>query len=590
MRFDAEFIRTLKDRCRIEDVLGQRLHLKRAGSNFVACCPFHNEKTPSFTVFPGTQSYHCFGCSEGGDVITFVMKNDGLDYPEAVKLLAGMAGLPLPAEDDPAAVGRQRAKKRLSELNLFAARLFRDNLFSPEGEKARNYLYNVRKLSPSTVKHFGLGFAGEHWDKVSGAMLAAGFTEQEILDGFFAGRSAKTGRIYDYFRNRIMFPYFDAKGEVIAFGGRIMGDGEPKYLNTKDTSVFKKGLNLYALNFAKNNKDGTVLLCEGYMDVISLHQAGFTGAIASCGTALTSEQAQSISRYAKRVVICYDSDNAGTQATKRASEILSKLDLEVAVLDHRKMKGAKDPDEFIKIHGSEAFSALLSGSGSHTEYTLSKIISKYDENEPEDKIRIVKEAADFIATLDSKIAREVYSSKIAQKLGLSEKTVTDEVAHRVKKLGRESARRFEYEQIKDISRISDRLNLQAAKNLRAVTAEENLLGVLAAFPEMTEQVSKLIAPEDFVTDLNRNIYEKLVLLSSDGVPEISALAEYFDTAVMSRIYSFKTARQKLSVNDIKEVNGFISVIKEEKNKKINTESMSDDDFLASINAMKNKKQ
>lgn len=582
VKFTSDFIRELKDRCRIEDVVGKKLSLKRAGSNYVACCPFHSEKTPSFTVFPASGSYYCFGCSEGGDIITFVMKTENVEYAEAVKKLAAECSLPIPAEDDPHVIARQRAKKRLMELNLFAAKFYRDKLFAPEGKEALDYLLNKRRLSPSTIKHFGLGFAPNDWNATCSAMLAAGFTESEILEGFFAGKSQKTGRLFDYFRNRVMFPYFDISGKVIAFGGRILGDGEPKYLNTKDTSVFKKGLNLYALNYAKNEPEGALLLCEGYMDVISLHQAGFSGAIASCGTALTAEQGQLISRYGKRIVICYDSDRAGTLATARAAQILNGHEINVAVLNHAGMKGEKDPDDFIKKHGAGAFSDLINGSGSHSEYRLSQIFAKYQIHDPEDKIRLVRESASFIATLDSKIAREVYAAKVAEKAGVSEKTVISEVEHAVKRLGTQTRKRYENDKIKDISRISDRVNPQAALNLKAVTAEDNLIGLLCAFPEMIPKAKELIAPDDFVTDLNKNIYSRLLELSGEGDTDISLLSEFFDTSVMSRIYELMHSRKRLSVNDVSEVKSFVSTIKQEKQKTKNVAEMSDEEFLAEI--------
>ncbi len=582
LKFNSDFIRELKDRCRIEDVIGKKLSLKKAGSNYVACCPFHSEKTPSFTVFPSSQSYYCFGCSEGGDIITFVMKTENAEYADAVRKLAAECSLPIPEEDDPRVLARQKAKKRLLELNLFAAKFYREKLFSPEGKEALDYLLVKRKLSPATIKHFGLGFAPNDWNVTSNSMLSAGFTQEEILEGFFAGRSQKTGRIFDYFRNRIMFPYFDISGKVIAFGGRILGDGEPKYLNTKDTAVFKKGLNLYALNYAKNEPEGALLLCEGYMDVISLHQAGFTGAVASCGTALTGEQGQLISRYGKRIVICYDSDKAGTLATARAAQILNQHEISVAVLNHAGMKGEKDPDDFIKKHGAGAFSDLISGSGSHSEYSLSQIFAKYATNNPEDKIRLVRESARFIATLDSKIAREVYSARVAEKAGVSEKSVISEVEHAVKKLGAQTRRRYESDRIKDISRISDRVNPQAALNLKAVTAEDNLIGLICAFPEMIPKAAELITSEDFVTDLNKNIYSRLVELSSEGQADVSLLSEYFDTSVMSRIYELMHSRKKLSVNDTGEIKRFAQTIKQEKQKSKSVADMTDEEFLAAI--------
>lgn len=590
MKFDAEYIRQLKDRCRIEDVIARQLSLKRAGSNMVACCPFHNEKTPSFTVFPSSQSYYCFGCGEGGDVITYVMKTNGLTYPEAVKNLAQSCGLPIPAEDDPRVVERQRAKKRMAEMNLAAARYFRDMLFSPEGAEARKYVFEKRKLSEATVRRFGIGYAPDSWTATGDALKKAGFTENEIVNGFFSGRSKKNGKLYDYFKNRVMFPYFDINGNVIAFGGRVLDGGEPKYLNTRDTLVFKKGLNLYAMNFAKNSQDKTVLLCEGYMDVISLQQAGFSGAVASCGTALTSEQAQILSRYADRVVICYDSDKAGTLATQRAVGILGKLDLDVAVLNHDLMKGEKDPDDFIKKHGAAAFRALIDQSGSQTEYMISKIFAKYNQDMPEEKLKIIKEASAYIAGLETKVAKEVYSVKVAQKLGISEKTMLEEVEHESKKLGISARKKQNSDSIRDISRISDRLNPQAAKYLRGATAEDNILGILAAYPEMIEPSLAVLSEEDFITDFNRQIFARMAELSKSGLPDISMLSEFFDTSVMSRIYELRSSRMKLSHNDLQEIKAFAAVLSEEKKKAENPADMSDDDFLASIENMKNKKQ
>ena len=590
MKFSPDFIRELKDRCRIEEVIGKKLNLKRAGSNYVACCPFHSEKTPSFTVFPASQSYYCFGCSEGGDIITFTMKTENSEYPDAIKSLAESCGLPIPVEDDPRILERQKIKKRLIELNLFAAKFFREKLFSPEGKEAMDYLTQKRRLSLSTIKHFGLGFAPNDWTATCNAMKSAGFTEDEILEGFFAGRSQKTGRLFDYFRNRIMFPYFDVSGKIVAFGGRILGDGEPKYLNTKDTAVFKKGMNLYALNYAKNNPDGTLLLCEGYMDVISLHQAGFTGALASCGTALTTEQGQMLSRYGKRIVICYDSDRAGTLATERAAQILRSHDIDVAVLNHSGMKGEKDPDDYIKKHGAGAFKSLIDGSSSHPDYVLSSIFAKYSGTNPEDKIRLIRESAKFVATLEGKITREVYASRIAQKTGVSEQSVLSEVEHAVKKLGTSNRKKFESDKLKDISRISDRINPQAAANLKAVTAEDNLIGLITAYPEMISKAKKEISPDDFVTDLNRSIFEKLLMLDSEQCTDISLLSEFFDTSVMSRIYELQNTRKKLSVNDVNEIKNFASIIKDERKNNKTAGEMSDDEFLASIENIKKNKQ
>ncbi|MBR2503169.1 MAG: DNA primase, partial [Oscillospiraceae bacterium] len=345
MAIPAHYIQELLQRNNVYDVISSHVHLKRHGRIYKGLCPFHSEKTPSFTVYPDTQSYYCFGCGAGGDIIRFTMEINGLTYVEAVKALAQQSGMPLPDEDDKLS----RLKSRIYEMNKIAARYFHANLNSEAGKNARIYL-RQRQLSDKTIVNFGIGYASDDWQGLCRHLKSKGFTEDEMVSAYLAARSSK-GNVYDIFRNRVIFPIIDLRGNVIAFGGRRMGDeGGPKYLNSGDTPVFKKSNGLFAMNLAKKSGKDTFILAEGYMDVISLHQAGFNNALATLGTALTSQQAKLIADYAKNVVIAYDSDEAGQKATRRAMEIFSKEDVSVNVLQ---MDGAKDPDEYIKKFGKE---------------------------------------------------------------------------------------------------------------------------------------------------------------------------------------------------------------------------------------------
>ena len=361
MRFSRDIVEAIRTRCEIEDLIGSYVTLKRAGSNYVGLCPFHSEKSPSFTVFPATQSYFCFGCEAGGDAITFIMQAENLDYVGAVESLAKRTGVSLPAADE-RADQKGLTRKRTYEMNLAAARFFRECLFDPTiGREGMAYLRDKRGLSPAVIKHFGLGYAPNEFGALINTLRRQGFTDEEMKQGFLCGISQKTGRPYDYFRNRVMFPIIDVTGNIVGFGGRAMDDQtKPKYLNSSDTPGFEKKRNLFALNFAKNHAAEQLILCEGYMDVIALHAAGFEQAVASLGTALTSNQARMMAKYTKQVVICYDSDAAGQRAALRAMQLLGEAGLDVRVL---KMAGAKDPDEYICKFGADAFQVFGGFSG-----------------------------------------------------------------------------------------------------------------------------------------------------------------------------------------------------------------------------------
>ena len=499
MAFPEKFIQELIDRSDIVDVVSGYVRLtKRSGANMFGLCPFHSEKTPSFSVAPDKQIYHCFGCGKGGGVISFIMEIENLSYPEAVAFLAKRAGMQMPEE-----TGGFESKKRARMLavNKDAARWFYSRLSAPEGEAARAYIAR-RRISPAMVKNFGLGAAPDSWDGLRNAMREKGYTDQELFDAGLVKRGKKGG-FYDAFRNRLMFPVIDVRGEVIGFSGRILGDGEPKYLNSPETLVFNKSRNLFALNLAKKSKSGYIILSEGNIDVVSLHQAGFNSAVASLGTSLTPEQARLISRYAHEVIIAYDSDGAGVKASQRAIGILEKLDIKVRIL---RMSGAKDPDEFIQKRGAEAFRKLIEGSENQVDYQLSSIQSKYDLTADEQKVDFVREASELLAKIPDAVRRQVYAQRVAETAGLKGEVVADDVERRHKRLVRSTQKTEQREQTRP-----EKLMQPAARELRyedpeSAAAEEGLIRLLYLEPALIKTPG-LPLVSDFSAPALGKIYE-----------------------------------------------------------------------------------
>lgn len=577
MALPQEFLQELKARCNIEDVISGYVSLKRAGSNLVGCCPFHSERTPSFTVFRNAENFYCFGCGAGGDVITFVMKMENVDYMTAIEHLAARAGLTVP--DDGRNVPKVN-RDRYFEMNKLAARFFYDSLIAPENREALGYITG-RGLTPSTIKRFGIGYADSSWDSLTGYLMSKGFEKEELKNGFLAGVSQKTGRLFDYFRNRIMFPIFDLSGNVIAFGGRIIGDGEPKYLNSSDTPVFKKSKNLYALNQAKNNTDSSLILCEGYMDVVALQQAGFVNAVATLGTALTSEQTRIISRYATTVYLCYDSDEAGQRATKRAIDMLGEVGIRVKVV---KVEGAKDPDEYIKKYGKSSFEKLLRGSDGHIDYALSNIASKYDLTIPEQKLAFVTDACSMLSGVYSEIEREIFIQKISEMSGISADIIRNETKKRQKRKAEKAQKDFIKEEINKSIGYKDSVNLDSAKNLSTVKKEENLLGLLMMRPEFldTPELSRLLSEEIFKCEFTRKVYREL--LRDRGSDGMSTFGEAFSTDEMGRITQMTVKRRELKNNSIEVAVELANALK-----KISDDN-SDDDFFKRIEELKKSKK
>ena len=516
MAFSQDFLQELSDRNPIEDVVGEYVQFtKRSGQNLFGLCPFHSEKTPSFSVSPSKQIYHCFGCGKGGSVINFIMEIENLSFPEAVEFLARRAGMKVPEQQsDP---GKPK-RDRLYALNRDAARFFYEQLSTPAGAAAVDYMLR-RGITPGTARRFGLGCAPESWDALCSAMKEKGYTERELYDAGLV-RRGKKGGVYDAFRGRLMFPVIDVRGNVIAFSGRALGDVEPKYLNSPETPVFSKSHNLFGLNLAKKSKSGYIILVEGNVDVVSLHQAGFDSAVASLGTSLTPEQARLISRYKSEVVIAYDADEAGRKAAQRAIGILEKLELKVRVLT---VRGAKDPDEFIKTKGADAFQNLLTESENHIEYRLDGVKAKHDLSTDEGKLGYLKEATDVVSELPDPAAREVYSLRVASLCGVSPDAVKAEVARLRKRKLSSARKRTEREELRP-ARMSQPLSRGIRyEDPRSAAAEEGVIRLLYKDPAYFRGLE--LGEEDFSSKELWRIYSALKRhIENGGVTSPAALS------------------------------------------------------------------
>lgn len=508
------FLQELKARTDISELVSSYVNLRRSGRNLVGLCPFHHEKTASFNVYPDNGSFYCFGCGVGGDVITFVRKIENLDYMEAVRFLAQRAGIPVPEEQVDDSMSRLRA--RVLEINRETARFYYRVLLSKQGKPGLDYLLG-RGLTMETIRHFGLGFSPPGRFTLVDHLRRLKYTEDELIQANVAFRS-RSGRAMDRFYNRVMFPIIDLRGNVVAFGGRILTDEKPKYINTSDTPVYHKSSGLFAMNFAKNNGGEQLILAEGYMDVISLHQAGFTNAMASLGTSLTVEQARLMARYAKEVVICYDSDDAGRRATARAIPILRDAGLLVKVLA---VPGNKDPDEYIRSHGAEGhayFKRLLDACGNDVEYRLSRIKAECSTETPQGRVEYLTRGAELLSTLENRIEQEVYAGRLAQETGIDRGAVLSQV----RKYSRRREKNRSQKQFRQVQRelgaVGDTVNPEKSRHLRAANAEEALIAYLAAHPDGAEWVEKRLPPEKFSTNFTRKLYRMVLEKLKDNKP------------------------------------------------------------------------
>lgn len=474
MALSDSFLQELKMKTDIEDVISTYVTLKRRGATLVGLCPFHNEKTPSFTVYPATQSFYCFGCGAGGDAITFLKKIENLDYLDAVKTLAQRAGLQMPQEGFDDSLSKRR--RRILEMNREAARFYHSVLLSPEGKVGYDY-YIGRALSAATINHFGLGFAPNQWDALLKHMRAKGYQPAELVDAGLARKGQKG--YYDNFRNRVMTPIIDVRGNVIAFGGRVLDDSKPKYINTGDTLVYKKTNELFALNFAKDSKEDALILCEGYMDVIAMHQAGFTNAVAGCGTALTTEQVRLISRYAKEVILTYDADEAGQKALQKAMTLFDQTDVKVRI---PALVGGKDPDEIIRTYGRDKFKGMLEGASNETEFRLLALRRQYNLATTQGKIDFIGGALQILATLPP-VEQDLYVSRLSEELGVERQNMKVQLQDLVRRQGNRREKREFKRIVQENMRKTARETMATDASLRKLRAEDRLISLLLRYPD-----------------------------------------------------------------------------------------------------------
>lgn len=581
MAISDEFLNELRSRADIETTVSSYVNLKRKGRILTGLCPFHNEKTPSFTVYPETQSYYCFGCGSGGDVITFIKNIENLDYIESVKFLADKYNLDMP--EDGYDNGLSKKRTMMYEANREAARFFYKMLYSKDGRHALQYYYS-RGLSDATIKKFGLGYAPDSWNMLLHYLNGKGFTEQFLYEANLLRLSIKNERkiYYDAFKNRVMFPIIDLRGNVIAFSGRVLDDSKPKYVNTGDTLIYKKGSNIFAMNIAKKTKSSSIILCEGNMDVIALHQAGFDNAVAGLGTALTEEQAHIISHYAGEVIICYDSDEAGQKATKKAIDILGKTTLKIRVI---RMEGGKDPDEIIKKYGPERFRILMDGAANDIEYKLLKEREKHDVSLPSGKSDFLKGASLVLSSINSPIELDIYAARLADEFSVSKDAVLAQVAREKKnsyfKRRQERARAVNESIVNPAEKIN-KINPQRIKFLRAAKAEEIIIATLMNNPDLYKNLQSELNPDIFITDFNKRVFETILGRIKDGKPVgLSYISDNFTEDEVSVIAKIQTLAVDIS-NTAEECFDCMKVLVSEKGKCIDAkpQDMSDSDFIS----------
>lgn len=585
MPFPPEFLRELGERNRIEDVASPYVNLRRQGKNLLGLCPFHNEKSPSFVVYPENNSFYCFGCNKGGDVISFVMGVENLDFTEAVKLLAQRSGMTLPEEGGDFSMSRLRT--RILEINRESGRFYFGALSTLEGKAGLNY-FKSRGLDPKTIRHFGLGYAPDTGFALTNHLRELGYTKDELLQSDMV-RLSKNGNLYDRYRNRVMFPIIDLRGNVVAFGGRVLGDGTPKYINTSDTPVYHKGSGLFALNFAKNANSEQLILAEGYMDVIALHRAGFTNAIATLGTALTEEQARVMRRYAKEVVICYDSDQAGRRATQRAIPLLKDAGLKVRVIT---VPGNKDPDEFFRSDpkdGVTRFKRLIQESGNDTEYRLSVVRAKYDLTAEDGKKQYLQEAVtQVLSTLRDQIELDVYAGKLSVETGVGKESIMASAQRSASQVARQR-RREEVRAQREVVASRTVANPEKKRHLRAALAEEGILAYLFRNQDRAEALEQRLPPEKWITPWGRRVYTLLLGKTKQGDVTLSGMAEELTPDELSELSRVLVERREVPPS-WDDVEGFCKIIESEAlGNREKLKDASQEDLRRYLEELKNRK-
>lgn len=566
MALSDSFLQELKMKTDIEDVISTYVTLKRRGATLVGLCPFHNEKTPSFTVYPATQSFYCFGCGAGGDAITFVKKIENLDYLDAVKTLAQRAGLQMPQEGFDDSLSKRR--RRILEMNREAARFYHSVLLSPEGKVGYDY-YIGRALSAATINHFGLGFAPNQWDALLKHMRAKGYQPAELVDAGLARKGQKG--YYDNFRNRVMTPIIDVRGNVIAFGGRVLDDSKPKYINTGDTLVYKKTNELFALNFAKDSKEDALILCEGYMDVIAMHQAGFANAVAGCGTALTTEQVRLISRYAKEVILTYDADEAGQKALQKAMTLFDQTDVKVRI---PALVGGKDPDEIIRTYGRDKFKGMLEGASNETEFRLLALRRQYNLATTQGKIDFIGGALKILATLPP-VEQDLYVSRLSEELGVERQNMKVQLQDLVARQGNRREKREFKRIVQENMRKTARETMATDASLRKLRAEDRLISLLLRYPDCS-RLCKDFDPQWLTPGFAQRVFTLILqrLENGDGT-ELMDLRDRLTDDEMGRLSGI-IARGGESADAKQEFSDCLQTIRAEQQKKQESAAELDD--------------
>ena len=530
MAFPPSFLDELAARNPIEDVVGQYVSLKRSGSNMFGLCPFHGEKTASFSVAPDKGIYYCFGCHKGGSAVNFMMEIEGLSYPDAVRALAKRAGMEVP--DDEQYQSRYRQQERLWALHKEAARFFHKKLLEPQGANALNYALG-RGMPKSTIINFGIGYAPDSWTDLTDALRKKGYTDEELKESGLVTVSQKNGRIFDRFRDRLMFPIIDVRGNVIGFGGRIMkkDDNAAKYLNSPETLIFNKRKNLFGLNIAKKTKLDYMILVEGYMDAIALHQYGFDCAVASLGTSLTEEHAVLLSRYTENVVLIYDGDQAGQRAAQRAIPMLEKAGLSIKVLT---LKDAKDPDEYLKKFGADKFKNLLNESSNRVEYQLNAIRKKFDLKVDEERVKFIAEAAEFISSLSNAVQREIYGTRVAEAAGISYDAMKIEVGKAYKRRLAREKKKQERISMAPAAALQPKSRTIRYDNMKSAMAEETVIALALRVPALLDQTGELTG-DVFSSPLLGRVYDQLATRHAQGLEVSLAGLGDFTSEEMSHV-------------------------------------------------------
>lgn len=578
MPLPEEFIYQLKTANTIDSTIARYINILRRGKDFVALCPFHSEKTPSFHIYTDTQSFYCFGCGAGGDVITFTKRIENLDYMEAIRLLAQRGGLEMP--ENQGSDQTAQLKKRILEINRETANYYYKQLVSGADKRGLQYFAN-RKLRPETIKKYGLGYAPAGWDGLSRHLSSLGYTEQEMLAANVRTVSRNNKHVFDTFRERVIFPIVDLRGNIIAFGGRSLGDGIPKYLNTGDTPVFKKSRNLFSMNFAKNTPVKRLILAEGYMDVIAINQAGIENVVATLGTALTSEQARLIKQYADEVVISYDSDEAGQKATARAINLLSEAGVNTRII---KMEGAKDPDEYIKKFGAQRFKMLIDKSDGAINFELSKCSTGLDLNSEADRVTYLKKAVKVLAGIANHLERDVYISKIAKETEIKTDVLRAQVESEIRRSSNIDKKK-EWQAIRSKPHFTDPIIPEAVKFPKETRAEEGILAYLFRFPDKIEYVSSMISAEHFITEFHRRVFTVFCREMKENTSfSLSIFADEFNDGEMGKITGIEAKNREIILTD-KNLDDYINILIENKNK---PQIISSDDDL--LNIIKSKKR